>query len=409
MRRCTVPLALCLAILVMPTSALRAGKPKQVPFEEQVAKADFIGIVECETAGGIVAKYKVIESCRGAKPGEHIAIRVGINYWGQQFTIALCGQRFFCMAYRTAPNNFFSKSVGSAVPLWWRKLPADYEAPFGQEPTRSDINKYYEQAKALAAKLPAPAPTPAPKFDEVVWKGPDKQGPTKAQLDAWRELVAGKGGKKDVAEARDGLLMYDPAPLCQELVKWVPDEENVNIRLRRAENVWARASYFAWRCGQEREKNLKLLLTAKEPIVRVAGAVYLCFEDEKAGMKELAKLTELKDEAGAWAALTLARRGKNDAVPRVLDMFRGDQGIASSGNRESRMHAALRVHALVLFSNSAQKSGLPQPAVNGVKELARVEDIIADREVLLQWWLKNGARLTLHDPWLATLSKQKLD
>jgi hypothetical protein len=73
------------------------------------------------------------------------------------------------------------------------------------------------------------------------------------------------------------------------------------------------------------------------------------------------------------------------------------------------MHAAIRVHALVLLSNSAKKSGLPQPAVKGVKELARVEDIAADREVLLQWWLKNGTRLTLHDPWLASLSKQKLD
>jgi hypothetical protein len=154
-----------------------------------------------------------------------------------------------------------------------------------------------------------------------------------------------------------------------------------------------------------------MLLTAKEPIVRVAGAVYLCFEDEKAGLKELAKLTQLKDEAGAWAALTLARRGQKDAVPRVLDMFRPGAGARSgpTGDRESHMHAALRVHALVLFSNSAQRSGVPQPEVRGIKELARAEDIAADGATLQQWWQLHGQRIRLHDPWLETLSKQKID
>ena len=38
-------------------------------FEELVRDAHFIGIVECETAGAIVARYRVIESWKGPEAG----------------------------------------------------------------------------------------------------------------------------------------------------------------------------------------------------------------------------------------------------------------------------------------------------------------------------------------------------
>ena len=34
-------------------------------WEQLVTTADFVGIVECQVAGGIVAKYKVMESWKG--------------------------------------------------------------------------------------------------------------------------------------------------------------------------------------------------------------------------------------------------------------------------------------------------------------------------------------------------------
>jgi hypothetical protein len=412
MRQIAIVSAFGLACLLQTlASPACAGKPKQFPLDERVPKADFIGIVECETAGAVVARYKVIESCRGPKAGERIAVRLSsVVPAAGQVTGFLCGKRYFVMASQAASPDFYStQAITSSNPFWWRNLHADYATPSGYGPIGTNPEKHYEAAKAVAAKLPDKAAAPAREPKEFVWKAPELRAPAQAQLDAWRGQLVGKQSKNAASQALEGLLMYEPAPLFRELVGWSPEEKDAKFQTARTQMMWTKASRYAWRCGQEREKNLRLLLTAKEPIVRAAGAVYLCFEDEAAGMKELAKLAKLDGEAGAWAALTLARRGQKDAVPRVLDMFSSPQLLR--GERETMMHLQLRMQALVLLSNSAQKSGLPQPDVTGKLKLARADDADsnANWQALRQWWQRHAERLSLHDPWMPVLSKQKLD
>ena len=67
-------------------------------------------------AGGIVAEYRVVESWKGAKPGTRFRVRMGVNYWGGQFPIALCGTRYYMTAFRSPPDNLISTSVGGGVP-----------------------------------------------------------------------------------------------------------------------------------------------------------------------------------------------------------------------------------------------------------------------------------------------------
>ena len=95
-------------------------------------RADFVGIVECNRAGGIVAGYSVLESWKGPRPGTHITIRVAVNYWEPQFPITLCGERYFVTAFKRAPLRVTSTTSGKPVPLWWRNIPADYNLPLFQ-------------------------------------------------------------------------------------------------------------------------------------------------------------------------------------------------------------------------------------------------------------------------------------
>jgi hypothetical protein len=100
--------------------------------EQLVLGADFVGVVECDRAGGIVAGCKVIESWKGPKAGERVTIRVAVNYWEPQFPIALCGERYFVTAYKQTPSTIVSTTSGGGVPLWWRDVPADYRLPLFQ-------------------------------------------------------------------------------------------------------------------------------------------------------------------------------------------------------------------------------------------------------------------------------------
>jgi hypothetical protein len=132
-------------------------------FEELVLGADFVGIVECEHAGGIVARYNVIESWKGPKPGTRIIIRVAVNFWEPQFPIALCGERYFVTAYKEAPFRMMSTTSGGPVPLWWRNIPADYSLPRFQgrkllppgEEHGAEFQKTRKDAQKLLALKPA--------------------------------------------------------------------------------------------------------------------------------------------------------------------------------------------------------------------------------------------------------------
>src|SRR5262249_42599335 len=122
------------------------------------------------------------------------------------------------------------------------------------------------------------------------------------------------------------LTLHEPATVADMLRKRKEadnDPEKADRRERDMNqwlNQWS-ASFFAHKCGKDREKNLNALLDANDPWVRAAAAVYLCFENEAKGVAALKKMTKLEGDPGGWAALTLARRGHKDAVPRAIALF----------------------------------------------------------------------------------------
>jgi hypothetical protein len=507
----TLSCYLAVSVLFWPQSA-SATTIDSLLFEELVLGADFVGIVECEQAGGIVAAYKVIESWKGPKPGTRISIRVAINYWEPQFPIALCGERYYVTAYKEAPFRMMSTTSGGPVPLWWRKIPAEYNLPLFQgrkllapgEETGAEFQKTRKAAQALLALKPAEQE--AALLKAVIendlwgekWMGgePDKskaevirarlaklttaealvaelvrmarQQPEKwairtlivlrkaggavalaslkelpsdrspwgkDELDQLIEMIGRRNGMKGAAVSQDThdpdkepapsgqdlanlrrtlargekaegfgeafmtLTRHDPGPVAQFLVAWT----NPNQDWPSKDQGYGLGSYFAWRCGKDRRKHLASLSEAKDPFIRVAGAVYLCFEDVDAGTAALKRATAVDGDPGAWAALTLARRGHKDAVPRALEVFRDLAPVEreQTGGMAEVPHRNLQKRVLVLLSNSARASGAAQPVTPGQPS--------SSFDSLLGWWKKHGDTLVLNDPWLGILEQQKVD
>jgi hypothetical protein len=198
----------------------------------------------------------------------------------------------------------------------------------------------------------------------------------------------------DFGKAFEALTRHDPGAVAEYLVAW----KNPNEDWRDADRGYVIGSYFAWRCGKDRAKHLAALSSAKDPFVRVAGAVYLCYEDADAGTAALKKLTHLEGDAGVWAALTLARRGDKSAMTTVLSVFR--EPPADEKDKLRGMggvpHGNLQKRVLVLLA-----SGVPQPP--------RPEDEAKRMDALVKWWGQHGEKVTLQDPWLKLLEKQKVD
>lgn len=486
-------------------SPARATTIDPLTWEELVASADMLGVVECVTAGGIVAKYSVLDSWKGPGAGQEVAIRTAVNAWEPQFPIALCGQRFLVAAYKRPPSTMMSTTGYGPVPLWWRNLPADYETPlfqgvcrlpmagsmplnsFGSEKTsledfkesalallalppekrearllQAQASKYlqrmepeeksesldalreklaessnpeeivrfllagaqdgddqmkrlvsrilargggsttlktveklpadgpFEQGqkeritRSIRARLEDPASTPEP--------SPAERTPSKGKVEKLCErLEKAKPGDRDIGEAIEVLTVQEPAVVAAYLVKWVNPEKDWWDH----DSGYPLGSYFAWRCGKDREANLRTLLKAHDPWIRVAGAVYLFFEDREAGIRELQRLQSLEGDPGVWAALNLARRGDRSAMDRVLEVF----ATPGKSNMEGVPHRNLQKRVLVLLSNSAKQSGLPQLVLESETEPTFFK----------KWWTENAAHLTLFDPWRAPLEKQKVD
>lgn len=513
MHRCFHRILYSLAVVCLswPANAV-ATSIDPLLFEELVLRADFVGIVECEQAGGIVASYQVIESWKGPRAGSRISIRVAINYWEPQFPIALCGQRYFVTAYKEDPTRLNSISFGGPVPLWWRRVPADYCLPLfqGRQLLASDeeqgadfdkkvrkaaqallafkpaeqeaallkavMSKYFlsdkylggetdkakaeELRKRIAALADADAlvgevlrlAKAAPEqwarraiivleraggavalarleqlpADQAPWDKADRDNllkavrercksteakesagtgaqeeekpPTEAELSKLRKTFADGVQSEDSAKAFELLTRYDPGPVADYLAVW----KNPAQSGRDADMGYGLGSYFAWRCGKERRKHLSTLLGAKDPFVRVAGAVYLCFEDAESGMAALKGLTSLEGDPGVWAALTLARRGQKDAVPRPLEVFRAppEEESVRSGMADVP-HRNLQKRLLVLLSNAARAGNVPQLSLP--KEEKQQMDYLTD------WWRQHGGQVVLRDPWMKILEEQKVD
>lgn len=506
-----IPAVAALAVALLGPAPAPATTIDPLLFEELVLGADFVGVVECRTAGGVVAEYTVVESWKGPKAGTRVTIRVAVNYWEPQFPIALCGERYFVTAYKAAPSRIVSTTSGGGVPLWWRDLPADYRLPLfqgrqllapgdekgpefaktrkaaqallalppaGQEAAllRAVINKDLfggrwrggepdeARAKALKArlaglpdadalagellalaradpekwairvrivlgkaggaatlarleKLPADqSPWPKDESAELIGEikerrgaapasPPEKAGkdraaaPSADELARQRKILAAGPGAEGFGEAFELLTRHDPGPVAEFLAGW----KNPEADWRDADRGYVLGSYFAWKCGRDRAAHLAALTKAADPFVRVAGAVYLCFEDLDAGTAALKKLVALDGDPGAGAALTLARRGDREAVPRALRVYR-DPPPGPPAERTGMSgvpHGNLQTRVLVLLSNAAQAGGAAKPA------LPKAEG--EQYEYLAGWWKEHAAKAVLRDPWLKALEKQKVD
>ena len=467
--------------------------------------ADLVAVVECTTAGGIVARYRVIESFRGPEAGSEVSLRIAVDYWEPQFPIALVGQRFFVTAYKESPRNIMlSSASGGSVPLWWRRIPADYETPLfqgvalmrspgskerisfarrqwdGFDAMRKDVVQFAslegEQRELLLLKETAGNRgriADATKVSQVLDTLLDKARTTgepsayedyglivlshagssqtlgylqalpankwpwdKASLDELKQTIeerlhpapalAADGGTEPAwltapsAEAlsklhqsltRDSdprtmaiLARHEPTTVADYLLTW----KNPDRFWSDSDLGYVLGSLFAYYCGQDRALHLKTLLEAQDPFVRVAGAVYLCYEDEKAGMLALARLKDLPGDPGVWAALNLCRRGDLGAVERMLEVF------AKAGDPHSMAdvpHRNLQKRVQVLLSNSARASGLEPPQTADL-EWEQASNQVAERasdSSYVIWFRANRDRLKLTDPWLEQLRQQKVD
>jgi len=204
---------------------------------------------------------------------------------------------------------------------------------------------------------------------------------------------------QDQREAFEVLTVYDPDAVADYLMTWYPTDNN----FEHESDGYGMASYFAWRCTGDRASYFRRLLQAQDGYVRAVAAIYLRFEDEEAGTAALRGLVAWHGDVGALAALSLARRGDKGAVDRALEVFQ----TAPGATVWERLHINLQKRLLVLFSNSAKSSGVPQP--DHRTYASSEEDQYALYMRLKSWWSRYGPRLTLRDPSLAELETKKIE
>jgi hypothetical protein len=452
--------AAAVAALVAAAVAAPAGATRVAPmtWRELIDDADFIGVVECTVAGGIVARYRVVETWHGVEePGATVALRRAVDYWAGQYPVALAGDRFLVTAFRErTPETIASTAEAGSSPLWWRRLEADYRLPLhfgsvalpldegegrplatlGSE--RRDLAAFRRDVEGFLAlgrderrrrlgRPPAPpveAPPGATTAGDaaVVEAPPGAAGagdgaPDRPAPPSPRELARLRGALGKVPRQTDLTPFADPAvarafALLAEhspgaVAWWLGGWRQLDYgpQLTADDTGYVLASYFGWRVGRDPARQLRRLFASPEPPVRVAAAVYLALHGEvAAATAALRELAALPGDAGAWAALTLARRGERAAVPRAIEAL----NPVHTGNTLPLAHLESRV--MELLSNTAAAAGLappwtPVPHTGIARELATAEIYRSH----LDWWRAHGDRATPTDPWLAELAGQKID
>jgi hypothetical protein len=88
-----------------------------------------------------------------------------------------------------------------------------------------------------------------------------------------RKTLSGKPESREFGKTLELLTLHDPGPVAEYLVRWTDPKDDSRMQCLG----YVLGSYFAWRCGKDRERHLKKLLGAKDEYIRAAGAVYLCF------------------------------------------------------------------------------------------------------------------------------------
>ncbi len=440
--------AAAFAVLVGLGTAAPAGATRVawMTWQELVDRADFIGVVECTAAGGIVARYRIVETWHGSEePGAIVTLHRAVDRNAGQYPLALVGDRYLVTAFRDrTPETVVSSAGQGDAPLWWRRLDADYRLPlfFGSvalpldarddQPLvtlgskrrdlasfRRDVEGYLalgpearrEVLTGLGVEPPEPAPPDAPPPAPAATPPPPPQPPSAEELARLRAVLGrvprqtdlDAFGDDQVARAFSLLTVHSPGTVSTWLAAW--RQVDYGPQLTADDTGYYLASYFGWRCGKDAPRHLRRLLASPEPPVRVAAAVYLALHGEVAeGTAALRELSALPGDAGAWAALTLARRGDRAAVPRAIEAL----NPVHTGNTLPLAHLEERV--LELLSNTAAAAGLPGPWTQiphtGVSRTTITGELYRSH---VAWWTEHGERVTPTDPWFGELSKQRVD
>jgi len=229
---------------------------------------------------------------------------------------------------------------------------------------------------------------------------PDPPSPAdlpRLRLGLWTKW---RGG--DFTRAFETLSIYD----CDSLTNFLAHTwANLEESPFDADAGHALGSYLSWKCEGDRARHLRTLCRARDPFVRVAGAIYLSFEEKEEGLRQLREMTYLDGDPGAWAALSLARWGDKSSVARALEVFRTGSGASVAGG----FHRELQKRILILLSRSAQTSHISQPG------LWSVDMFNADRcqaqifQYYRDWWDRNQRRLSLRDDSLTLSVKSRVE
>lgn len=205
--------------------------------------------------------------------------------------------------------------------------------------------------------------------------------------------------------AVENLVVYDPGFLVGKLTVWTRSDDDT------IQSVMIRLCMAA---QGDRAKLFTQLQEAQDPFIRVMAAIYLCFENKAEGLKHLRQHTRLPDDAGAWAALTLARRGEKEAMPRALEVFVSkDEREPNLTPGRGNFRFILQQRLLALLSNSAKRNGLPafsfENYATSHPEFGAGEARDFQIKAFQKWWTDHSATIELHDPWMAVLEKEKRD
>jgi len=211
--------------------------------------------------------------------------------------------------------------------------------------------------------------------------------PTRRTFEGGVEAARAQLNQEITKDASTGKLWDAFFYLCQEdpdyLAEWLREWTNPELEGRERRLGYNLGSIFGIHCETNRERNFKRLLNADDPYIRVAGAIYLAYEDESAGINALQELTNLDGDPGTWAALNLARRGMKEHVPRMLEAF-------APGADSWDIRHLLAARAEILLSNSAAYSEVPQP-----KPTKQLDGRMATNYAA--WWLRHDDEIVLHE------------
>ena len=114
-------------------------------WEQSATTSEFIGVVEGITAGGIVARYRVIDSWKGEPVGSEINIRQHVDSCGPLFPVSLAGEQSLVFGEKASPYHASPLSLFNRHPLWWRIIAPDYvcfRVIASKEPSESRISNY---------------------------------------------------------------------------------------------------------------------------------------------------------------------------------------------------------------------------------------------------------------------------